>query len=486
MPGLIPQGRARPLGPAVLEQIMTQQTLIFDQELINRYDRQGPRYTSYPTAVQFHDGFANADYRRHAGLTNRAAPPAPLSLYFHIPFCATVCYYCACNKIITKNRAHTVKYLECLYREIETQGALFDRSRPVDQLHWGGGTPTFLNEEQMGELMARTRQHFSLHDDDEGEYSIEIDPRTVTEEKVGFLRTLGFNRLSMGVQDFEPAVQQAVNRIQSEDQTLRVIDSARTHGFKSLSVDLIYGLPLQSTESFDRTLGKIIAVDPDRISVFNYAHLPQMFKTQRQIDESQLPPPEEKLQILRLAIERLTAAGYLYIGMDHFAKPDDELAIAQREGKLSRNFQGYATHGDCDIIGMGVSAIGRVGNSYSQNERDLEQYQQRVEQEGLAVFRGVELDQDDQLRRAIINQLICHFELHIEPFERSFSVDFANDFADELKDLAAMQADGLLTLRADGLTVNPAGRLLIRNICMVFDRYLRTASDAPARFSKVI
>ena len=465
---------------------MTEQTLIFDKELIHRYDKQGPRYTSYPTAVQFHGQFGNDDYRRTAQATNSAPQCAPLSLYFHIPFCATVCYYCACNKIITKNRAHTIKYLESLFREIETQGALFDRSRMVDQLHWGGGTPTFLDEEQMSALMAKTREHFSLHRDDQGEYSIEIDPRTVTEEKVGFLRKLGFNRLSMGVQDFEPDVQKAVNRVQSEEQTLRVIASARTHGFQSLSVDLIYGLPLQTTESFDRTLNKIIGANPDRVSVFNYAHLPQMFKTQRQIDETQLPPPEEKLQILRLAIERLTAAGYLYIGMDHFAKPDDELAVAQREGKLSRNFQGYATHGDCDIIGLGVSAIGRVGNTYSQNEREIDQYQQRVDESGLAVFRGVALDADDVLRREVINQLICHFQLDFQAVGRQFGVDFAGYFADELKDLTVMHEDGLLVLTDQGLQVLPAGRLLIRNICMVFDRYLRNASDAPARFSKVI
>jgi oxygen-independent coproporphyrinogen-3 oxidase len=465
---------------------MTEQTLIFDKELITRYDRQGPRYTSYPTAVQFHGGFGNEDYREQARVTNESAHPAPLSLYFHIPFCATVCYYCACNKIVTKNKAHTTKYLDCLFREIETQGALFERSRPVDQLHWGGGTPTFLDEEQMQALMSKTREHFSLHEDDAGEYSIEIDPRTVTEAKVGFLRKLGFNRLSMGVQDFELDVQKAVNRIQSEEQTLRIIASARTHGFQSLSVDLIYGLPLQTTASFNRTLTKVIDANPDRVSVFNYAHLPQLFKTQRQIDESQLPPPEEKLQILQLAIERLTAAGYLYIGMDHFAKPDDELAVAQREGKLSRNFQGYATHGHCDIIGMGVSAIGRVGNSYSQNERELEQYQQRVEQEGLAVFRGVKLGQDDVLRRAIINQLICHFELDFRAIETESGVDFAKDFSDELNELSAMQQDGLLALDGHGLKVLPAGRLLIRNICMVFDRYLQNAGDAPNRFSKVI
>ena len=465
---------------------MTEQTLVFDRELIARYDRQGPRYTSYPTAVQFNAGFNVARYREHASRTNAAATPVPLSLYFHIPFCATVCFYCACNKVVTKNQAHTVRYLDCLTREIEQQGALFDKSRRVDQLHWGGGTPTFLNQPQMQRLMDATRRHFSLRDDGEGEYSIEIDPRTVDAERIVFLRELGFNRLSLGVQDFDAKVQQAVNRIQSEAQTLGIITAAREAGFKSVSLDLIYGLPHQSMESFDQTLSRVIAASPDRISVFNYAHLPHLFKTQRQIDESALPTPEEKLRIFRNAIERLTDAGYVYIGMDHFAKPFDELAVAQREGKLSRNFQGYATHGDCDIIGLGVSAIGRVGRSYSQNERELERYQERVESGDLAVFRGVELHDDDVLRRAVINQLICHFELRTEAYNTGYGIDFWQYFAEEVKSLVAMQADGLLVMDDHGLRVLPAGRLLIRNICMVFDYYLNSQANDQVRFSKVI
>ena len=465
---------------------MTEQTLVFDRELICRYDRQGPRYTSYPTAVQFNDGYGVPQYLEHASITNAEAEPAPLSLYFHIPFCATVCFYCACNKVVTKNQAHTVRYLDSLSIEIEKQGALFDKSRQVDQLHWGGGTPTFLNQQQMGRLMDETRRHFSLRDDGAGEYSIEIDPRTVDAERIVFLRELGFNRLSLGVQDFDPAVQRAVNRIQSEEQTLGIIDAARGAGFESISLDLIYGLPFQSVESFDQTLTRVIGVSPDRISVFNYAHLPHLFKTQRQIDESALPLPEEKLRIFRHAIERLTDAGYVYIGMDHFAKPFDELAIAQREGKLSRNFQGYATHGDCDIVGMGVSAIGRIGNSYSQNERDLEKYQQRMESGDLAVFRGVELTRDDVLRRDVINQLICHFELRVEGYETRYGIDFWGYFAAESVPLAKMQEDGLLSVERSGLRVLPAGRLLIRNICMVFDYYLNSQADDKVRYSKVI
>ena len=465
---------------------MTEQTLVFDRELIRRYDRQGPRYTSYPTAVQFHDGFGVKQYLEQARCTNEAAKPAPLSLYFHIPFCATVCFYCACNKVVTKNQAHTLRYLDCLSLEIERQGKLFDKSRKVEQLHWGGGTPTFLNQAQMQRLMDETRKNFYLSDDDEGEYSIEIDPRTVDVARIGFLRALGFNRLSMGVQDFDPTVQKAVNRVQSEDQTLAIIHAARETGFHSVSLDLIYGLPFQSVDSFDQTLTRVVEASPDRISVFNYAHLPHLFKTQRQIDETALPEPEEKLRIFRHAIERLTRAGYVYIGMDHFAKPDDELAIAQREGKLSRNFQGYATHGDCDIVGMGVSAIGRIGRSYSQNERDLEQYQMRIETGGLAVFRGVELTGDDVLRRDVINQLICHFELNAVDFETRHAVDFWGYFAAEWEQLTVMQEDGLLEMDSQGLQVLPAGRLLIRNICMVFDYYLNSQADDKVRYSKVI
>ena len=465
---------------------MTQQTPVFDHALIQRYDRQGPRYTSYPTAVQFTEDFGVPEYRSCVRHTNEDPIPAPLSLYFHIPFCATVCFYCACNKVVTANRAHAVRYLESLYREIECQGGLFDRNRPVNQLHWGGGTPTFLDGRQMQELMEVTRRHFTLLDDDSGEYSIEIDPRTVDPERIRLLRDLGFNRLSLGVQDFDTAVQRAVNRVQSEAETLGIIDAARNTGFRSISVDLIYGLPAQSVTSFDRTLDRIIAAAPDRLSLFNYAHMPHLFKTQRQIDERALPPAEVKLQILQQAIGRLTDAGYVYIGMDHFAKPGDELAVAQREGKLSRNFQGYATHGHCDIVGMGVSAISRVGDTYSQNERELARYQQRVDDEGMAVFRGVELCHDDLLRRAVIMQLICHFELDTAAIRSRYGIEFASYFAPELERLGVMQSDGLLTMDQQGLRVLPRGRLLIRNICMAFDRYLAADQDSHRRFSKVI
>ncbi len=456
--------------------------IVVDPALIRKYDKAGPRYTSYPTAVQFHEGFNEAEYRQEAQASN--ASGRPLSLYVHIPFCDTVCFYCACNKIVTKNRRHTAPYLDHLYREIALQGAGFDRSRPVTQLHWGGGTPTFISAAEMRELMRVTGEHFQLLDDDRGEYSIEVDPRETDDHTIALLRELGFNRLSLGVQDFDPEVQKAVNRLQSREITLKVMEAARREGFKSISVDLIYGLPFQSVASFGRTVDEIVAQSPDRVSVFNYAHLPDLFKTQRQIDASALPPPAVKLEILKTVIERLTGAGYVYIGMDHFAKPDDELARAQQAGTLYRNFQGYSTHADCDLIGLGATSIGMVGDSYSQNLKGLEEYYARIDENRLAVFRGVRLDADDRLRRAVITDLICHFTLEFAAIERQYGIRFRDYFALELTELADMEADGLLALSETGIRVLPPGRLLIRNICMVFDRYLREQKQQ--RFSKVI
>jgi len=456
--------------------------VVFDPTLIRRYDKAGPRYTSYPTAVQFQEGFGEAEYRAAAVASN--AGGAPLSLYFHLPFCDTVCYYCACNKIVTKNRKRTAPYLERLFREIELQAALFDRSRPVEQLHWGGGTPTFLSIDEMRALMRKTREHFQLRDDDSGEYSIEVDPREANAEIIALLRELGFNRLSLGVQDFDPTVQKAVNRIQSEAETFAVLDAARVTGFRSVNMDLIYGLPHQTVVSFAATLDKVIAAGPDRLSVFNYAHLPELFKTQRQIDTTSLPAPGEKLAILQHTIERLTAAGYVYIGMDHFARPDDELAVAQREGSLYRNFQGYSTHADCDLVAMGITAIGKVGDTYSQNVKTLDEYSALLDAGHLPVFRGIVLSDDDKLRRAIITQLICHFALNFARIEQAFNIRFRDYFAAELQEFTALQTDGLLDLNEDSIVVRPAGKLLIRNICMVFDTYLRAAHKQ--RFSKVI
>ncbi len=456
--------------------------LVFDKVLIQRYDKAGPRYTSYPTAVQFHEGFTAEDYCHQAELSNRRGNP--LSLYFHLPFCDTVCFYCACNKVVTKDRTRAAPYLQRVHREIELQSELIDTSRPVKQLHWGGGTPTFISHAEMQALMDKTRQHFHLLENDEGEYSIEIDPREAGTETIQLLRQLGFNRISLGVQDFEPMVQKAVNRIQSEQETATVVRAARDSGFKSISLDLIYGLPFQTVESFSRTLDKILALQPDRLSVFNYAHLPELFKPQRRINAEDLPKPEQKLAILKHCIDKLTDAGYVYIGMDHFAKPDDELAIAQRNGTLYRNFQGYSTHADCDLIAMGITSIGKVADSYSQNVKTMDEYYQLVDQDKLPIFRGLALTADDILRREVINQLICNFVLSMPVIEQQFGIDFADYFRVELEELAVMQQDGLLQLDKDRITVLGAGKLLIRNICMIFDKYLREKNEQ--RFSRVI
>ena len=458
------------------------QSLVFDLDLIKRYDKAGPRYTSYPTALELHDGFTEVHYRDEILKSN--AMGGPLSLYFHIPFCDTVCFYCACNKIVTKNRQHAEPYLANLLKEIALQGSLFDSNRVVNQLHWGGGTPTFLNAQQMQQLMDATRQHFSLKEDDTGEYSIEIDPRETNSETIKHLRSLGFNRISLGVQDFDPAVQKAVNRLQTEAQTFGVLEQARAEGFRSTNIDLIYGLPLQTVESFSKTLDRVLQVSPDRFSIFNYAHMPTRFKTQRQINDADMPNAKVKLDILQMVGQTLLAAGYVYIGMDHFAKPDDELAIAQREGKLYRNFQGYSTHSDCDLIGFGITSIGRVGDVYSQNVKDLESYDQLLSQDKLPVFKGVTLDEDDKCRAEIITQLICNFQLTFSQIERVYAISFNEYFRAEIEALKPMEEDGLLNLTEEGIEVLSAGRFLIRNICMVFDKYL--AQKHQQQFSKVI
>lgn len=460
-----------------------QQTLVLDQALIKRYDQSGPRYTSYPTAVQFHDQFGPDEYRAAARASN--ASGRPLSLYFHIPFCDTVCYYCACNKIVTKDRSRAQPYLDRVYRELAMQSELFGKSRPVEQLHWGGGTPTFISHEQMRELMTETGRYFNLLDDDSGEYSIEIDPREVTDETIGLLREIGFNRLSLGLQDLDPTVQKAVNRIQSAEETFGALDAARREGFRSVSMDLIYGLPFQTAASFIATLDRVLEAAPDRLSVFNYAHLPERFKPQRRINEADLPSAEQKLEILQQVGEHLAKAGYVYIGMDHFARPDDELAVAQREGHLYRNFQGYSTHAHCDLVAIGVTSIGLVGNTYSQNVRTMDEYYARIDAGELAVFRGIELNHDDELRRDVITRLICNFVLDMDSIAQQWDIRFEEYFANELERMQPMVADGLVAISDNRIEVMPAGRLLIRNICMVFDHYLG-ADGQTARFSKVI
>jgi oxygen-independent coproporphyrinogen-3 oxidase len=459
------------------------QRTVFDLDLIRRYDQSGPRYTSYPTAVEFDPAFDAERYAEVARESN--ASGRPLSLYFHIPFCDTVCFYCACNKIATKDRTKVQPYLDRVYREMELQSALFDDDRVVEQLHWGGGTPTFISQAQMRELMAQTRKYFKLADDEVGEFSIEIDPREAHGDTVQLLRDIGFNRMSLGVQDFDERVQKAVNRIQTEAETMEVLQSARDAGFRSISIDLIYGLPGQTAESFMKTVERIIEVGPDRLSVFNYAHLPARFMPQRRIDEAQLPPAETKLEILQATTERLTEAGWLYIGMDHFARPDDELAEAQRDGSLYRNFQGYSTHADCDLIGLGVTSIGKVGPTYGQNRRELDAYYEDIDAGRLPVFRGIELNRDDEIRRDVITRLICHFRLDFADVERRWDLTFKDYFADALAKLEGMAADDLLEVDETGIRVRPKGRLLIRNICMSFDAYL-AAKQGPVGFSKVI
>lgn len=440
----------------------------FQQHLLKRYDVTGPRYTSYPTAVQFAEAFGEADYHAAAARSNRAA--RPLSLYFHIPFCDKVCYYCACNRIITGDHGRAAPYLADLYQEIDLLGDLFGH-RPVHQLHWGGGTPTFLSPDEMGELMHKIRARFRLLSDDSGDYSIEIDPRSIGPGVMTELRALGFNRASLGVQDFNPAVQRAVNRIQSFDQTAGVLQAARDLGFRSVNIDLIYGLPLQTVESFGTTLDRVLELRPDRLSVFNYAHMPHLFKVQRQIDATLLPGAEVKFAILRHTVERLTSAGYVYIGMDHFALPDDTLALAQQDGTMYRNFQGYTTHGDCDLIGMGITAISMIDDCYSQNLKTTSAYGEALREGRLPISKGVRLSADDRIRRDVIMTLICGYALDMDEFSRRYSIDFGDYFAPELAALAAMEADGLLDVSARTISVRPAGWLLLRNICMVFDAF---------------
>ena len=457
--------------------------LVFDPQIIRRFDVNGPRYTSYPTADRFVEAFDSDAAKLWLGKRNIGAISRPLSLYFHIPFCNTICYYCACNKIITKDHGRSAKYLKYLAKEVALQSQYLDGSHEVIQLHWGGGTPTFLSHDEMRQLMDVTKRHFKLLDG--GEYSIEVDPRKVDRATVALLGELGFNRMSVGVQDFDEKVQVAVNRIQSEEETANVISAARENGFKSVSVDLIYGLPHQTVMGFNRTLERVLAMDPDRLSIYNYAHLPSLFKPQRRIAEPDLPSADAKLQILALAIRKLTEAGYVFIGMDHFAKPDDELAVAQRQGRLHRNFQGYSTYADCDMLSFGISSIGKVGPTYSQNVKTLDEYYDRLDAQMLPVFRGIELTADDILRRSIIQALMCHFELSIESIESAHLIDFRKYFAAELDDLKEMEAAGLVRVDREWITVLPPGRMLVRIISMVFDRYLR-ADRQRTRYSKVI
>lgn len=457
--------------------------LEIDLDLIRRFDGRGPRYTSYPTADRFVEAFGADAYQSWLARRNIGGIVRPLALYLHLPFCSTLCFYCGCNKIVTRDRSKGATYLKYLNEEIALQTSMLGNDTRVQQMHWGGGTPNFFSIEQVTELMRGLRDHFAF--DPAGEYSIEIDPRSANAEYIAALAELGFNRVSVGVQDFDPDVQRAVHRIQSEAETLAVIEAAREHGFRGINADLIYGLPKQSLVSFERTLERVINAAPDRIAVYNYAHIPSLFKPQQRIREADLPSPETRLKLLMLAIRRLTAAGYQYIGMDHFARIDDELSVAQRQGRLHRNFQGYSTHAGCDLIALGVSAIGNVGPTYSQNHRALDDYYHALDRGELAVMRGIELSADDLLRRAVIGALMCNFALTKQSFAIAYLIDFDQYFAAELAQLREFEQLGMVELDEREIRVTPRGRLLVRSVCMVFDRYLRRDQERQ-RYSRVI
>ena len=452
--------------------------IIWDSALIQKYNQSGPRYTSYPTALEFNENYTEQDFEAAV----KRYPNRPLSLYVHIPFCHQLCYFCACNKVITRHQHKADIYLDYLEKEISARSALF-KHRLVTQIHWGGGTPTYLSETQSARLMAMLKKHFTISET--AEISIEIDPRRIELSMLDHLRHLGFNRMSMGVQDFNKDVQKAVNREQDEDFIHALLDHARELGFQSTNLDLIYGLPLQTVESFMFTLEKVIALNPDRLSVFNYAHLPSRVPGQAKIKEYQLPAPETKLTILQKTIETLGNAGYKFIGMDHFAKPHDELAIAQDQGVLHRNFQGYTTQEECDLLGLGVSSISLLGDTYAQNEKDLKHYYALIEEQGNALHKGLALTQEDCLRRDVIKQLICNFKLDFSPIEAQYNIQFATHFAEDLALLKPLIDDGLIKLTHTGLQVSPKGRLLIRNICLCFDPYSREAAKRQ-QFSRII
>lgn len=455
------------------------------EDLIRKYDVSGPRYTSFPTADRFVEAFTQADYaqaleQRRSGA---AAMALPLSLYVHIPFCESLCYYCACNKIITKHHDRAAAYLRYLEVEVNLHVRHLGAGQSVSQLHLGGGSPTFLSDGELRELMAMLRRNFSFAAG--GEYSIEIDPRTIDNDRLDVLAELGFNRLSFGVQDFDPVVQKAVHRVQPAEQVFALVEAARSRGFESVNVDLIYGLPGQTPESFDRTLAQINALKPDRIALYAYAHLPERFKPQRRISSVDIPPASAKVSMLARSMAAFMASGYVYIGMDHFALPNDSLAVAKRQGRLHRNFQGYSTQPDCDLIGLGVSSIGRVGATYSQNAKTLEEYYDYLDQGQFPVVRGLALSRDDLVRRAVIMALMCQGRLSFESIELAYLINFKQYFAKELEVLETQVEQGLVQLDSAGVQVTAKGWFFVRAVAMVFDRYLQ-ADRTRARFSKIL
>ena len=455
------------------------------EALLRQYDVSGPRYTSYPTADRFVEAFTATDYegalsQRRSGA---AALALPLSLYVHIPFCESLCYYCACNKIITKHHEKSQEYLRYLSREVDLHTAVLGVGQSVSQLHLGGGSPTFFNDSELRDLMSMLKRNFNLVPG--GEYSIEVDPRTVDVARLDALAEMGFNRISFGVQDFDPAVQKAVHRVQPAEQVFALVQAARERGFESINVDLIYGLPRQSPESFDRTLAQVVALRPDRIALYAYAHLPERFKPQRRIHSAELPTGGDKISMLSRSLAAFMEAGYVYVGMDHFALPDDGLAIAKRQGRLHRNFQGYSTQADCDLIALGVSSIGRIGATYSQNAKTLEEYYDALDNNRFPVVRGLALSRDDLVRRAVVMAIMCQGQVQFESINLAYLVDFESYFSAEMQVLHNLESQGLVVIEPGSVQVTSKGWFFVRAVAMVFDRYLQTDRNR-ARFSKII
>ena len=452
-------------------------------ETIQKFDVSGPRYTSYPTADRFVEAFTEDAYKLTLDQRRVGGLALPLSIYVHIPFCENLCFYCACNKIITKHHERSVEYLGYLSKEIDLHVKHLGVGQTISQLHLGGGSPTFFSDDELSELMAIIKRNFTLAPG--GEYSIEIDPRTVDEKRLAHIASLGFNRLSFGVQDFDPEVQKAVHRIQPAEQVFSLVEAARALKFDSVNVDLIYGLPKQTSESFKKTLEQVVALKPERIALYAYAHLPERFKPQRRIDSYELPAASDKIAMLSNALSTFVDAGYVYIGMDHFALPTDALAIAKRQGRLHRNFQGYSTQPDCDLIGLGVSSIGRIGATYSQNAKTLEEYYDFLNQGRFPIVRGLALSRDDLVRRAVIMALMCQGSLQYESIELAYMIDFKSYFASELEALKELEKTGMVVLEEGGIQVTDFGWFFVRAVAMLFDRYLQTDRNR-ARFSKII
>ena len=463
---------------------MSMNKIEVDVALLKKYDRPGPRYTSYPTAPYFHEGVDSRVFEKHLKRDDQSLANKDISLYFHLPFCDTLCYFCGCNMMVTRSRDKIENYIDYLEKEMALLKAKLNPDRKIIQMHWGGGTPTHLSPDQIKRLGSLIHKYFNFKD--ASEVSVEIDPRELTRDHMVALKEIGFNRCSMGVQDFNPEVQQAVNRVQPEDLTRRTIGWAKELGFQSLNLDLMYGLPHQTVASFEETIDSILAMQPDRLAVFNYAHLPQIIKHQKLIQNEWLPSPDIKLQLLKLSIEKLTSNGFIYIGMDHFARPEDELTVAMNNGTLYRNFQGYSTHAGINLLAVGITSISMLSDLYVQNYKTLNEYYNLLDDGEIPVMRGVELNDDDQLRREVITELMCNFRLKKEKIETKYAIKFDNYFEEPLKDLELFEMDGLVKLNDDEIVVTESGRLLVRNIAMNFDAYLKRKEKNKPQFSRTV